>query len=126
MPRLPNASASPPKPHAPYHRLPRSRSNDGTTIDLEEIRHKPLPARSPRGDHAVTDVVATLKAKVAELEVELAAEQQRSAGTGRTTSACASAPTAWSPPKTEWSPNWKISSCFYPDPQRSEIERCGH
>jgi hypothetical protein len=65
------------------HRLPRSRSNDGKTlaaIDLEEIRHKPLPARSPRGDHAVTDVVATLKAKVAELEAELAAEQQRSAG----------------------------------------------
>ena len=65
------------------HRLPRSRSNDGRTlaaIDLEEIRHKPLPARSPRGDHALTDVVATLKAKVAELEAELAAEQQRSAG----------------------------------------------
>ena len=65
------------------HRLPRSRSNDGKTlaaIDLEEIRHKPLPARSPRGDSAVTDVVATLKAKVVELETELAAEQQRSAG----------------------------------------------
>jgi hypothetical protein len=65
------------------HRLPRSRSNDGKTlaaIDLEEIRHKPLPARSPRGDPAVTDVVASLKAKVVELEAELAAEQQRSAG----------------------------------------------
>jgi hypothetical protein len=65
------------------HRLPRSRSNDGKTlaaIDLEEIRHKPLPARSARGDHAVTDVVATPKAKVVELEAELAAEQQRSAG----------------------------------------------
>jgi hypothetical protein len=65
------------------HRLPRSRSNDGKTlaaIDLEEIRHKPLPARSPRGDYAVTDVVATLKARVAELEAELAVEQQRSAG----------------------------------------------
>ena len=65
------------------HRLPRSRSNDGKTlaaIDLEDIRHKPLPARSPRGDHGVTDVVATLKAKVADLEAELAAEQQRSAG----------------------------------------------
>jgi hypothetical protein len=65
------------------HRLPRSRSNGGKTlaaIDLEDIRHKPLPARSPRGDHAVTDVIATLKAKVAELEAELAAEQQRSAG----------------------------------------------
>jgi hypothetical protein len=65
------------------HRLPRSRSNDGKTlaaIDLEEIRHKPLPARSPRGDQSVTDVVATLKARVAELEAALAAEQQRSAG----------------------------------------------
>src|SRR5262245_13201764 len=34
------------------HRLPRSRRNDGKTlaaIDLTEIRHKPLPARSPRG-----------------------------------------------------------------------------
>jgi hypothetical protein len=65
------------------HRLPRSRSNDGKTlaaIDLDEIRHKPLPARSTRGDLAVTDVVATLKAKVTELEAELAAEQQRSAG----------------------------------------------
>jgi hypothetical protein len=38
------------------HRLPRSRSNDGKTlaaIDLEEIRHKPLPARSPRGHRSV-------------------------------------------------------------------------
>ena len=29
------------------HRVPRSRSNDGKTlaaIDLQEIRHKPLPA----------------------------------------------------------------------------------
>jgi predicted outer membrane protein len=65
------------------HRLPRSRSNDGKTlaaIDLEEIRHKPLPARSPRGDQSVIDVIATLKARVAELEAELAAEQKRSAG----------------------------------------------
>jgi hypothetical protein len=34
------------------HRLPRSRRNDGKTlaaIDLTEIRHKPLPTRSPRG-----------------------------------------------------------------------------
>src|SRR5262249_44225404 len=32
------------------HRVPRSRSNDGKTlaaIDLQEIRHKPLPASSP-------------------------------------------------------------------------------
>src|SRR5262249_51666194 len=65
------------------HRLPRSRSNDGKTlaaIDLEEIRHKPLPARSPRGPRSVTDVVASLKARIATLEAELVAEQQRSAG----------------------------------------------
>jgi hypothetical protein len=68
---------------AKRNRLPRSRANDGKTlvaIDLEEIQHKPLPARSPRGDQSVIDVVATLKARVAELEAELAAEQQRSAG----------------------------------------------
>lgn len=60
------------------HRLPRSRNNDGKTlaaIDLGEIRHKPLPARSP-----VTDVVAKLKAKVAELEAELAQAEERSRG----------------------------------------------
>jgi chromosome segregation ATPase len=64
-------------------RLPRSRRNDGKTlaaIDLTEIRHKPLPARSPRGRRSVTDVVATLKARVAELETELAQAEERSAG----------------------------------------------
>ena len=52
------------------HRLPRSRRNDGKTlaaIDLEEIR-------------SVTDVVTTLKARVAELETELAQAEERSAG----------------------------------------------
>src|SRR2546430_9758631 len=65
------------------HRLPRSRSNDGKTlaaIDLEEIRHKPLPARSPRGHRSVSDVVATLKARVAKLEAELAQAKERSRG----------------------------------------------
>jgi hypothetical protein len=65
------------------HRLPRSRSNDGKTlaaINLKEIRHKPLPARSPPGHRSVTDVVATLKARVAELETELAQAEERSAG----------------------------------------------
>jgi len=64
------------------HRLPRSRSNDGKTlaaIDLEEIRHKPLPVRSPRGHRSVTDVIVALKARIQSLEAELAAEQQRSA-----------------------------------------------
>jgi chromosome segregation ATPase len=65
------------------HRLPRSRSNDGKTsvaVDLEEVRHKPLPARSPRGDQPVADKVAGLQAKIASLETQLAAEQELSAG----------------------------------------------
>jgi len=65
------------------YRLPRSRSNDGKTlaaIDLKEIRHKPLPARSPRGHRSVTGLVATLKARVAELEAELAQAEERSRG----------------------------------------------
>jgi len=64
------------------HRLPRSRSNDGKTlaaIDLGEIRHKPPPARS-RGHQSVTDMVATLKARVVELEAELAQVEERSRG----------------------------------------------
>ncbi len=65
------------------HRLPRSRSNDGKTlvvVDLDEVRHKPLPARSPRGDQPVTDIVAALKAKIEILEAELAKTEERSAG----------------------------------------------
>jgi len=65
------------------HRLPRSRSNDGKTlvaVDLGELHHRPLPGRSSRGYRAVTDVVAALKARIATLEADLAAEQQRSAG----------------------------------------------
>ena len=64
------------------NRLPRSHASDGKTlvaIDLDELRHKPLPARSPRGQ-PVTNVVATLRARIEQLEAELATEQQRSAG----------------------------------------------
>ena len=38
-------------------RLPRSRGNDGkalVSVDLAEINHAPLPARSPPGHQAVT------------------------------------------------------------------------
>ena len=52
-------------------RLPRSRSNDGkalVSVDLAEIQHKPLPARSPGGHQAVT---ASLKAKIEMLQAEL-------------------------------------------------------
>jgi len=68
-------------PSSSGSRLPRSHASDGKTlvaIDLDELPHKPLPARSPRGQ-PVTDVVATLKARIEQLEAELAAEQQRSA-----------------------------------------------
>src|SRR5262245_7591544 len=61
------------------NRLPRSHGNDGRTlvaIDLDELQYKPLPARLPRGHQAVTEVVATLKARIEQLE----AEQQRSPG----------------------------------------------
>jgi len=64
------------------NRLPRSHASNGKTlvaIDLDELRHKPLPASSPRGQ-PVTDAIATLKARIEQLEAELAAEQQRSAG----------------------------------------------
>jgi len=62
------------------NRLPRSHGNDGRTlvaIDLDGLRHKPMPARSPRGQ-PMTDVVAALR--IEQLEAELAAEQERSAG----------------------------------------------
>ena len=45
-------------------RLPRSRANDGKTlvsVDLDEIEHKPMPARSPGGHQAVTALKAKSK-----------------------------------------------------------------
>src|SRR5262249_21484995 len=62
------------------NRLPRSHDKNGKTvvaIDLDGLQHKPLPVR-PR--LPVTDVTATLKARIEQLETELTAEQQRSAG----------------------------------------------
>ena len=64
------------------NRLPRSHDKNGKTlvaIDLDELQHKPLPVQSPRR-LPVIDGVATLKARIEQLEAELAAEQQRSAG----------------------------------------------
>jgi chromosome segregation ATPase len=61
-------------------RLPRSRSNDGKTlvsVDLAEIEHKPLPARSPGGHQAVT---APLKARIESLQAELAKVEATAAG----------------------------------------------
>jgi hypothetical protein len=62
------------------HRLPRSRSNDGKTlvsVDLAEIDHRPLPARSPGGHQAVT---APLKAKIETLQAELVRLEATSTG----------------------------------------------
>jgi hypothetical protein len=45
------------------HHLPRLRGNGVMTlvaIDLDEVRHKPLPARSPRGHQPVTAVARML------------------------------------------------------------------
>ena len=56
---------------AKRHRLPRSRSNDGKTlvrVDLAEIQHTPLPARSPGGHQAV---IAPLKARIEAPDGEL-------------------------------------------------------
>jgi chromosome segregation ATPase len=52
-------------------RLPRQRANDGKTlvaVDVAELTHRPMPARSPAGDRPIT---ATLKARVEALQAEL-------------------------------------------------------
>jgi len=67
-------------------RLPRQRGNDGKTlvaVDLAEIRHKPMPARSPAGHRPDAEgYVAYLEAKITELEdhitqLEIAASGHR-------------------------------------------------
>src|SRR5262245_33694042 len=87
---------------AKRNRLPRSNANDGKTlvaIVLEEIRHKPLPARSPRGDQSATHMVTALNASSSSKASSPPSSSVRLV-TGRTTSASASAPTEWSPPRT--------------------------
>lgn len=64
-------------------RLPRHRSNDGktlVTVDLTEIQHKPMPARSSGGDHAVTGTVAILTARIEVLQAQLAMLEESSRG----------------------------------------------
>jgi hypothetical protein len=61
-------------------RLPRQRANDGktlVTIDLAEIDHKPLPARSPGGH---LSIATELKAHIESLETELAKVEAVGAG----------------------------------------------
>jgi hypothetical protein len=61
-------------------RLPRQRANDGktlVTVDLTEIEHKPLPARSPAGHQSVA---TELKAHIELLETELARVEAAATG----------------------------------------------
>jgi hypothetical protein len=62
------------------HRLPRSRANDGKaliSIDLADIQHRAVPARSPGGHQAV---IASLKAKIETLQTENARLEATAAG----------------------------------------------
>jgi hypothetical protein len=56
-------------------RLPRQLGNDGKTlvaVDLAEIRHKPMPARSPAGHRPITDGYSGyLEAKITELQDQI-------------------------------------------------------
>jgi hypothetical protein len=61
-------------------RLPRQKANDGkvlVSVDLTEINHKPMPARSPANHHPIT---AALKARIEVLEAELAKVEALAAG----------------------------------------------
>jgi hypothetical protein len=61
-------------------RLPRQLANDGkalVVVDVAELAHKPMPARSPAGDPAIA---ATLKARVEALQAELAKVEASAAG----------------------------------------------
>jgi hypothetical protein len=61
-------------------RLPRQKANDGkvlVSVDLSEINHKPMPARSSAGPQPV---IAGLKARVEALQTELAKVEAAAAG----------------------------------------------
>jgi hypothetical protein len=61
-------------------RLPRQRANDGktlVTVDLAELTHTPMPARSSGGHRAGT---ATLKARIEAMQAELAKLDATAAG----------------------------------------------
>ena len=80
-------------------RLPRHQANDGKTlvsVDLSEIQHKPMPARSWRGDQAVTGTVAILTARIEVLQAHSLPCSKRVRGAiGRITCASANAPIGW-------------------------------
>ena len=80
-------------------RLPRIRSNDGktlVTVDLDEVRHKPMPARSSGGDLAITGVVATLKTRIEALQRSLPSSKQPLPIIGRTSSVNVTGRSFWS------------------------------
>ena len=61
-------------------RLPRQKANDGkvlVSVDLSEINHKPMAARSSGGPHPI---IAGLKARVEALQTELAKVEAAAAG----------------------------------------------
>src|SRR6516162_9307733 len=61
-------------------RLPRQKANDGkvlVSVDLTEINHKPMPARSPANHDALT---GPLKARIEELEGTVAKAEASAAG----------------------------------------------
>ena len=61
-------------------RLPRQKANDGkvlVSVDLTEINHRPLPARSSAGPHPV---IAGLRARIDTLQTELTKVEAAAAG----------------------------------------------
>jgi len=60
--------------------LPRQKANDGkvlVSVDLSEVNHRPMPARSPAGDHPIA---VALKMRVEELEAALVKVEAAAAG----------------------------------------------
>ena len=75
-----NCSAEAARSLAKRLHLPRKRANDGkalVVVDLTEIRHKAMPARSPAGHRPDT---AALQAKIETLQAELAEFETMAAG----------------------------------------------
>jgi chromosome segregation ATPase len=75
-----NCSAEAARALAKRLRLARQRANDGKTlvaVDVAQLTHKPMPARSPAGDRPIT---ATLKVRVEALQAELAKIEALAAG----------------------------------------------
>jgi hypothetical protein len=75
-----NCSAQAARALAKRLRLPRQRANDGkalVAVDLTELTHKPMRARSPAGAHPIT---TTLKGRLKTLQEELVKIEALAAG----------------------------------------------